>query len=122
MNLKNIGRGCVAIAVILTAARAAFGGHLDLPQADDTNADSNVFETTLTAMETAIDLDGDGVPEAVHGFNGLVPGPEIRVKVGDTVIVHFNNALMESSSIHFHGIELNNASDGSISRGRYINN
>ena len=112
MILKGMRWSCIAIALTLTAGRAAFAGHLDLPQAFDTNADPNIYETTLTAMETPVDLDGDGMPEAVYGFNSLVPGPEIKVKVGDTVIVHFNNELTEPSSIHWHGIELNNASDG----------
>uniref|UniRef100_UPI0039BD1041 multicopper oxidase family protein n=1 Tax=Nitrospira sp. BLG_1 TaxID=3395883 RepID=UPI0039BD1041 len=47
-------------------------------------------------------------------------GPEFRLKVGDRVIVHFVNNLEKSgldpeanvSGIHWHGIELNNASDG----------
>jgi FtsP/CotA-like multicopper oxidase with cupredoxin domain len=45
-------------------------------------------------------------------FNGTVPGPEIRLKVGDTVIVHFENHIGHPTGIHWHGIELNNASDG----------
>jgi FtsP/CotA-like multicopper oxidase with cupredoxin domain len=48
-------------------------------------------------------------------FNGTIPGPEIRVKVGDLVIVHYQSQLPASdgnTSIHWHGVELDNRSDG----------
>ena len=45
-------------------------------------------------------------------YNGMVPGPEIKVNVGDKVRVLLNNALPESTSIHFHGIRVPNAMDG----------
>ena len=41
-----------------------------------------------------------------------VPGPAFTLKLGDRVIVHFTNLLPEPSSIHWHGIELDNESDG----------
>jgi FtsP/CotA-like multicopper oxidase with cupredoxin domain len=83
-----------------------------LPAAVDVNADPRVFETTLVAMEAQVDLNGDGSPESVYTYNGTVPSPEFRVTVGDTVIVHFQNLLPKPSSIHWHGVEVNNASDG----------
>jgi len=49
---------------------------------------------------------------SVLTFNGTLPGPEFHLKVGDTVIVHFENHLAHHTGIHWHGIELNNASDG----------
>jgi FtsP/CotA-like multicopper oxidase with cupredoxin domain len=38
------------------------------------------------------------------GYNGVVPGPEIRVTEGDTVRVNLTNKLPESTSIHWHGL------------------
>lgn len=86
--------------------------HLGILPASDTNRDRRIFETTLVAMEADVDLDGDGSLERVYTYNGTVPAPELRVQVGDEVIVHFRNELPTPSSIHWHGIELNNASDG----------
>ncbi len=40
------------------------------------------------------------------------PARLIRVKVGDKIIVHFTNNLPIPASIHWHGIELTNRSDG----------
>ena len=38
------------------------------------------------------------------GYNGVVPGPEIRVTEGDTVRIHVTNNLPESTSVHWHGL------------------
>ena len=46
-------------------------------------------------------------------YNGTVPGPEIRIKQGETVKVRLKNELPESTSIHWHGIEMkDNTQDG----------
>ena len=83
----------------------------NLPQAVDLDPHPGVFETALVAMEAQVDL-GNGVTATAMTFNGTVPGPEIRLKVGDKVIVHFTNNLPIPASIHWHGIELTNRSDG----------
>jgi FtsP/CotA-like multicopper oxidase with cupredoxin domain len=83
----------------------------NLAQAVDLNPHPDIFETALVAMETQVDL-GNGLIATAQTFNGTVPGPEIRLKVGDKVIVHFTNNLPIPASIHWHGIELTNRSDG----------
>ncbi len=46
-------------------------------------------------------------------YNGTVPGPEIRVKQGQRVQVRIKNDLPESTSIHWHGLEMaDNKQDG----------
>lgn len=45
-----------------------------------------------------------GVVTEAFAFNGTVPGPEIRVNVGDSVRVTVVNNLAESTSVHWHGI------------------
>jgi FtsP/CotA-like multicopper oxidase with cupredoxin domain len=45
-------------------------------------------------------------------YNGQLPGPQIRVKEGDRVKLIIKNELPESTSIHFHGLELPNDQDG----------
>jgi FtsP/CotA-like multicopper oxidase with cupredoxin domain len=45
-------------------------------------------------------------------YNGMIPGPQIRVREGDRVRINLTNQLPESTSIHFHGLELPNAQDG----------
>ena len=41
-----------------------------------------------------------------------VPGPLIKVDVGDKVRFVFKNELPQSSAVHFHGLELPNSMDG----------
>lgn len=45
-------------------------------------------------------------------YNKRLPGPEIRVKKGEKVKVRFINELDQPTSIHWHGIRIDNAMDG----------
>jgi FtsP/CotA-like multicopper oxidase with cupredoxin domain len=46
-------------------------------------------------------------------YNGIVPGPEIRVTEGDKVKVILTNEMKkQSTSIHFHGVLVPNSMDG----------
>ncbi len=45
-------------------------------------------------------------------YNGQVPGPWLKVDVGDKVRIVLDNKLPQSTTIHFHGIETPNAMDG----------
>jgi manganese oxidase len=46
------------------------------------------------------------------GFNGSCPGPMIEVDQGDRVRIILENHLPESTSIHWHGLEIPYAMDG----------
>jgi len=48
----------------------------------------------------------------IWGYAGDVPGPIIRVKRGGEVWVRFKNSLPQPSTIHWHGIRIDNAMDG----------
>jgi FtsP/CotA-like multicopper oxidase with cupredoxin domain len=45
-------------------------------------------------------------------FNGTIPGPVIRLNVGDDLIVRLINKLTYPTGIHWHGLELQNSADG----------
>ena len=45
-------------------------------------------------------------------FNGRVPGPELRVRQGETVRVEVANRLAEPTTVHWHGVRVPNAMDG----------
>ncbi|MEQ8841376.1 MAG: multicopper oxidase domain-containing protein [Acidimicrobiales bacterium] len=45
-------------------------------------------------------------------YNGMVPGPEIRVDVGDKVRVNVQNDLPLGTDIHWHGVHTPNDQDG----------
>lgn len=78
----------------------------------DENPDPHLFEFHLDARLATTSY-VDGKTTAVWTYGGTVPGPLIDVAVGDTLVVHFTNSLPESTTIHWHGIRLPNAMDGS---------
>jgi FtsP/CotA-like multicopper oxidase with cupredoxin domain len=79
----------------------------------DVNPDPHTFETYIEAAPSQLTL-SNGKTATVFAYNGQVPGPKINVMQGDRVIVHFKNSLPKAfpTTIHWHGIELNNFSDG----------
>jgi FtsP/CotA-like multicopper oxidase with cupredoxin domain len=87
------------------------GSPYELADVVDTNADPNIVETTITAQGAVVDI-GNGVMANGLTFNGQIPGPLFRLQVGNRVIVHFVNNAGHPTGIHWHGIELHNASDG----------
>lgn len=50
--------------------------------------------------------------QTLNEYNGSIPGPELRVKQGDCLNVTLVNHMSEATSIHWHGININNAADG----------
>jgi len=48
----------------------------------------------------------------MYAYNGQHPGPLLQVREGTTVVVRFINALDLPSAVHWHGIRLENRSDG----------
>jgi len=66
---------------------------------------------TLTARLVDWEVAPGKVVEAMS-YNGTVPGPTLRVDVGDKVRVVLKNELPESTVIHWHGIPIRNEMDG----------
>lgn len=61
-----------------------------------------LVQAKLTAQEVVGQL-ADGTTYNYFTFNGAIPGPMIRARVGDTVEVSLTN---ETSSVFFHNIDL----------------
>ncbi|TYC51694.1 multicopper oxidase family protein [Rhodobacterales bacterium] len=69
------------------------------------------FELTA-AMGKARLYGADGGLSDLWLYNDSLPGPEIRVRRGERVQVRFTNNLEEATSVHWHGIRIDNAMDG----------
>jgi FtsP/CotA-like multicopper oxidase with cupredoxin domain len=54
----------------------------------------------------------DQKPTAIWGYDGIVPGPILRVRRGEEVKVRLVNDLPEPTAVHWHGLRLPNAMDG----------
>lgn len=66
---------------------------------------------TLTAKESMLHLD-DKTMKNAWTYNGTVPGPQLRVKQGETIRVILKNELPEPVTIHWHGLPVPNNMDG----------
>lgn len=64
----------------------------------------------LTAMLVRRVIEGNSF--AMYGFNGQTPGPLIRVAKNATITVRFRNRIDLPSTVHWHGVRLDNRSDG----------
>jgi FtsP/CotA-like multicopper oxidase with cupredoxin domain len=60
-------------------------------------------EFRIAAVDKTIEI-APGIEYPAWTYNGRVPGPSLRARVGDRVRVHFGNASGHAHTIHFHGI------------------
>jgi len=67
---------------------------------------------TVTLAATIVRRTIAGRTLAMYAFNGQAPGPLIRVRQGSTFFVRFENRIDLAATIHWHGVRLDNASDG----------
>lgn len=54
----------------------------------------------------------DGRLLKVWAYNRQVPGPILRVRLGEEVVVRLQNDLPQPTTIHWHGVRVPNAMDG----------
>jgi manganese oxidase len=67
------------------------------------------FDLTASIVDWEIE---PGKTVKAWTYNGVVPGPTLKVEIGDKVKIVINNELPESTSIHFHGLLTPNDMDG----------
>lgn len=88
------------------AATAGLGGQ---PLEFTMDGDVKVFD--LICQVVAWEVTPEKYVEA-WTYNGVTPGPEIRVTEGDKVRIHVTNELPESTVVHWHGLIVPNDMDG----------
>jgi manganese oxidase len=65
-----------------------WSGSLDPPTLEDANPDPNVVEVSLVARPGELAV-LPGRTSSAWTYNGRVPGPTLRAKRGDRVVVHY---------------------------------
>lgn len=93
MNVSRVAKMSLAFAVMCAAAVPALAD-----------------EYALTVDRVTVDT-GDFKRIGV-GFNGATPGPVLRFKEGEDVVIQVTNNLRESTSVHWHGLILPTDQDG----------
>jgi FtsP/CotA-like multicopper oxidase with cupredoxin domain len=101
---------------VLTAGAAALAGAA-LPRnlfgARAAGLESPVLETRRSPglvearLESVLKpLTVAGKPVSLMTYNGLVPGPVLRVREGDAVRLTYTNRLAQASNLHLHGLRI----------------
>jgi FtsP/CotA-like multicopper oxidase with cupredoxin domain len=84
----------------------------DLPQSQPTElvslAHGEEFDLSIAPMVKRL---GD-VPVRMLAYNGSVPGPTLWVQQGSEVVVNVTNEADTEATVHWHGLRLQNAYDG----------
>lgn len=90
--------------------RSVLGGLGALPFA---HAPAWASVPVLAAQEAYAQIAPEGYDTTpVWAYDGLVPGPEIRVRQGGRVSRLLRNTLPDDTAVHWHGIRVENAMDG----------
>ncbi len=95
----QIGGGGMAALALAPLPQRAFG--------------SDVLNYTLTAAPLRF-APAAGVVFPALAYNGTLPGPVIRVALGQRLRVRYVNRTGVSTSVHWHGMILPNAMDGAV--------
>lgn len=90
-------------------ALAGLGGSLTLGSCVSPLRERYDYQLTLKAHPIRL-IPGTTTP--AWTFNGQFPGPTLRLPQNRPVRILVRNALSEPTTIHWHGIRLNNAADG----------
>jgi FtsP/CotA-like multicopper oxidase with cupredoxin domain len=93
---------------VTDSARVAYAEAYEAAVPDTGRA---VVEVELEAGE----IDWEFAPGRITkawGFNGQIPGPTLEARVGDVLEIRFANRLPEPTTIHWHGLAIPAAMDG----------
>jgi FtsP/CotA-like multicopper oxidase with cupredoxin domain len=92
-------------------APAGWDKEARLAEPEDLNPDPRIVEINLTAKLAAVEVAPGKIVKA-WTYNGGIPGPLIRGRVGDRLIVHFKNELQQPTTVHWHGVRVPIEMDG----------
>jgi plastocyanin len=94
-----------------TLVAAGLAQATDDPAIPFDQGEAQLREFDLTASEFDWAISADTMVRA-WGYNGQIPGPELRVREGDQVRVTLRNDLPVPTTIHWHGVNVPPAMDG----------
>ena len=87
------------------------GVDVRLREAVDHNPDPGIVEVHLDARVARVEI-APGVAVDAWTYDGSIPGPLIRARAGDRLIVRFTNHLPQPTTVHWHGLRIPIQMDG----------
>ncbi|HZX20217.1 MAG TPA: multicopper oxidase family protein [archaeon] len=102
----------ITIIIILGAV------FLQNPQITQTNTENAETEVNLENNETFL-INAEKTTKEINGqkidffgYNGISPGPLLKVKQESSANISFKNQIGEDTTVHWHGLRLDNEFDG----------
>jgi suppressor of ftsI len=83
-----------------------------LPEAQETKVIEVSDGDRIELNPTLVRKDIHGKDFAMYGYNKQIPGPIIKAKQSATITIDVTNNIDMETTIHWHGIRLDNANDG----------
>ncbi|MDN5076999.1 copper resistance system multicopper oxidase [Aliarcobacter butzleri] len=108
MNRRTFVKGVLATSIIASMPINLSANSKISTRIKTTELTGNVFN--LSIEKIAVNITGN--PSIAKTINGMLSGPTLRWKEGDTVTINVTNNLNEDTSIHWHGIILPASMDG----------
>lgn len=108
------GHGAHGAHAMHTPSSDAIAEHAGALEAARPAPGGRVVHVDLTAREADWEFI-PGKPARVWSYDGWVPGPVLEGRVGDVLEVTLTNRLPEATTIHWHGLRLSPAMDGTDS-------
>ena len=108
MNRRTFVKGVLATSIIASIPINLSANSKISTRKKTIELSGNTFN--LSIEKIAVNVTGN--PSIAKTVNGMLSGPTLRWKEGDTVTINVTNNLNEDTSIHWHGIILPPAMDG----------
>ena len=108
MNRRTFVKGVLATSIIASIPINLSANSKISTRKKMIELSGNTFN--LSIEKIAVNVTGN--PSIAKTVNGMLSGPTLRWKEGDTVTINVTNNLNEDTSIHWHGIILPPAMDG----------
>ena len=108
MNRRTFVKGVLATSIIASIPINLSANSKISARKKTIELSGNTFN--LSIEKIAVNVTGN--PSIAKTVNGMLSGPTLRWKEGDTVTINVTNNLNEDTSIHWHGIILPASMDG----------
>ena len=113
MNHSNMGRGMMGRDMQQSGFLPGAGVDAQsLPEAKQSEVLEVIEGQVISLNPTLVKKTINGKSLPMYGYNGQIPGPMIRAKQGTTITVKVRNDIDLPTTIHWHGIRLENGNDG----------
>jgi FtsP/CotA-like multicopper oxidase with cupredoxin domain len=112
LRRRDVLGGLLGLAGAAVAPRAPAGAVAlpVIPLAPSHRPEPGIVDVTLDARPARIPVDER--PAVLWTYDGILPGPLIEARAGDTIRLRFTNRLPESTNLHFHGLHVTPEGNG----------